>query len=105
MLISAHRDADRSESRTSESNVDPEGWVRIVSQEGFSYIVKRKVACASQTLKSMLDPDSLSPCLSIQSRLLTSTQAHMLRVVQVSASLQNSEQGQFWGIDILLTLL
>ncbi|KAJ2930425.1 hypothetical protein H1R20_g6664, partial [Candolleomyces eurysporus] len=51
---------------TSESNNAANGgtddsqrandWVRIESSDGFSYIVKRKVAQASGTMNNMLDP-------------------------------------------------
>jgi len=33
-------------------------WVRIMSNDGFSFMVKRKVANTSGTLKSMLDTES-----------------------------------------------
>ncbi|KAF8995997.1 hypothetical protein BDQ17DRAFT_1250134, partial [Cyathus striatus] len=33
-------------------------WIRINSTDGYSYIVRRKVANMSGTIKSMLDPES-----------------------------------------------
>jgi transcription elongation factor B subunit 1 len=33
-------------------------WIRITSNDGFSFMVKRKVANMSGTLKNMLDPES-----------------------------------------------
>jgi transcription elongation factor B subunit 1 len=33
-------------------------WVRLTSTDGFSFMVKRKVATASGTLKSMLSAES-----------------------------------------------
>jgi len=35
-----------------------EDWVRLTSTDGFSFVVKRKVATASETLKNMLNADS-----------------------------------------------
>ncbi|TFY68093.1 hypothetical protein EVG20_g3696 [Dentipellis fragilis] len=35
-----------------------EDWVRIVSNEGYSYLVRRKVALRSGTLKSMLSTET-----------------------------------------------
>ncbi|KAF5379220.1 hypothetical protein D9615_005886 [Tricholomella constricta] len=33
-------------------------WIRVTSTDGFSYIVKRKVANVSGTMKNMLDTES-----------------------------------------------
>jgi|ERR1700722_3942980 len=38
-------------------------WVRITSNDGYSFIVRRKVAITSGTLKNMLDSDSKSMTL------------------------------------------
>ncbi|EAU87022.2 hypothetical protein CC1G_08493 [Coprinopsis cinerea okayama7 len=45
---------------TSNSNDSPseKDWVRIESNDGFSYLVRRKVAEASGTMRNMLDPMS-----------------------------------------------
>ncbi|TCD65373.1 hypothetical protein EIP91_002737 [Steccherinum ochraceum] len=42
----------------SSSTASSEEWVRILSNDGFSYLVKRKVATASGTLKNMLSTES-----------------------------------------------
>ena len=36
----------------------PEDWIRLVSNDGYSYLVRRKVAMASGTLRNMLSADS-----------------------------------------------
>ncbi|KAF7789245.1 hypothetical protein EIP86_000186 [Pleurotus ostreatoroseus] len=36
----------------------PEDWIRLVSDDGYSYLVKRKVAMASGTLRNMLGVES-----------------------------------------------
>ncbi|KAJ3562996.1 hypothetical protein NP233_g9225 [Leucocoprinus birnbaumii] len=43
------------QSNTQSSDND---WVRVTSTDGYSFIVKRKVAKASGTMKSMLDTSS-----------------------------------------------
>ncbi|TFY77802.1 hypothetical protein EWM64_g6211 [Hericium alpestre] len=41
-----------------KDKADPnEDWVRIVSNDGYSFLVKRKVALRSGTLKAMLSED------------------------------------------------
>ncbi|KDR76246.1 hypothetical protein GALMADRAFT_468378 [Galerina marginata CBS 339.88] len=42
---------------TTESKADSE-WVRLQSSDGFSYLVKRKVAQSSGTIRNMLDHES-----------------------------------------------
>ncbi|KAH8827625.1 BTB/POZ protein [Flagelloscypha sp. PMI_526] len=39
--------------------VDENEWVRITSNDGFSYLVKRKVATASGTFKSSLEAEMM----------------------------------------------
>ncbi|KIJ95832.1 hypothetical protein K443DRAFT_682708, partial [Laccaria amethystina LaAM-08-1] len=42
------------------SEVEPKDsdWVRLETTDGFTYLVKRKVALASGTMRNMLDPTS-----------------------------------------------
>lgn len=42
----------------SEEQKSEDDWVRLTSTDGFSVIVKRKLATASGTLKSMLSAES-----------------------------------------------
>lgn len=44
-----------------EQKDSSEDWIRITSNDGYSFLVKRKVATRSGTLKSMLDEDSAHP--------------------------------------------
>ncbi|KAH9476266.1 Elongin-C [Psilocybe cubensis] len=46
-----------SEYTTAALATNKEGWVRLQSTDGFSYLVKRKVAQASGTIRNMLDPE------------------------------------------------
>ena len=47
-------------------------WVRLTSNDGYHYLVKRKVAMCSGTLKNMLSAESPSPVFSsISARYLT----------------------------------
>lgn len=46
-----------SQDATSTSK-SPEDWIRLVSDDGYSYLVKRKVAMASGTLRNMLGVES-----------------------------------------------
>ncbi|PPQ93129.1 hypothetical protein CVT25_003661, partial [Psilocybe cyanescens] len=48
--------ATSEETAASTTNKDSE-WVRLQSSDGFSYLVKRKVAQASGTIRNMLDPE------------------------------------------------
>jgi len=48
----------------SEEQKPEDEWVRLTSTDGFSVIVKRKVATGSGTLKSMLSAESKSSSLS-----------------------------------------
>ncbi|KAH7908795.1 BTB/POZ protein [Hygrophoropsis aurantiaca] len=42
-----------------EMNADkPSDWVRLTSSDGYSFLIKRKVAMMSGTLKNMLSVDS-----------------------------------------------
>ena len=45
------------------SEVEPKDsdWVRLETTDGFTYLVKRKVALASGTMRNMLDPTSKWP--------------------------------------------
>lgn len=45
---------------TQPSEVEPKDsdWVRLETTDGFTYLVKRKVALASGTMRNMLDPTS-----------------------------------------------
>ena len=43
-------------------NNEEDGWVRITSSDGYSFLIKRRMANASGTLKNMLNADS-SKCL------------------------------------------
>ena len=36
---------------------NPEDWIRLISTDGYSYLVKRKVAVMSGTLRNMLNND------------------------------------------------
>ncbi|KAF5354015.1 hypothetical protein D9756_007050 [Leucocoprinus leucothites] len=46
------------ESGQSNTQVSDNDWVRITSTDGFSFIVRRKTAKASGTMKTMLDTSS-----------------------------------------------
>lgn len=48
-------DAQGDEGKPSKS---PEDWVRLVSADGYSYLVKRKSAVMSGTLRNMLGDES-----------------------------------------------
>ena len=43
---------------TGTKTKSPEDWIRLVSHDGYSYLVRRKVAMASGTLRNMLSADS-----------------------------------------------
>lgn len=43
----------------SSGNSKGSEWVRLQSSDGYSYLVKRKVAQASGTIRNMLDPESM----------------------------------------------
>ena len=45
-------DSDRPKTGSS----DEADWIRLQSQDGFSYLVRRKVAQISGTIRNMLDP-------------------------------------------------
>ncbi|KAI0047892.1 POZ domain-containing protein [Auriscalpium vulgare] len=45
------------EVHSTTQNAGDDDWVRVTSTDGFSFLVKRKVAVKSGTLKSMLDED------------------------------------------------
>ena len=49
--------------RMQPSEVEPKDsdWVRLETTDGFTYLVKRKVALASGTMRNMLDPTSEWP--------------------------------------------
>ncbi|GLB42361.1 putative SKP1 family protein [Lyophyllum shimeji] len=47
--------AEDAEMRAEPSDND---WIRVTSNDGFSYMVKRKIANVSGTMKNMLDMDS-----------------------------------------------
>lgn len=40
-----------------QAGKNPEDWIRLVSTDGYSYLVKRKVAMMSGTLRNMLNND------------------------------------------------
>ena len=45
-------------SHTQDANKGGEDWIRIISQDGYTFLVKRKVANVSGTLRNMLSVDS-----------------------------------------------
>lgn len=53
VYMMTHNFIARKDAQTTENE-----WVRIISKDGFSYLIRRKVALGSGTLKNMLDSDS-----------------------------------------------
>jgi len=49
-------DLDRPKTGSEEKLSDEADWIRLQSQDGFSYFVRRKVARVSGTIRNMLDP-------------------------------------------------
>ncbi|KAF5309705.1 hypothetical protein D9758_016108 [Tetrapyrgos nigripes] len=41
-----------------QMQANPEDWIRVVSDDGYSFLIKRKVANMSGTMKSSLDTSS-----------------------------------------------
>ncbi|KIM55363.1 hypothetical protein SCLCIDRAFT_305371 [Scleroderma citrinum Foug A] len=55
----AFSSSTRSPAHASKRNMDKDSdWVKLVSSDGYSFLVKRNVATVSGTLKTMLSTDS-----------------------------------------------
>jgi hypothetical protein len=64
---------------------NPQDWIRLVSTDGYTYLIQRKVAMVSGTLRNMLSNDfaeSASNTCPVNERYISSLLVHALKVTR-----------------------